>query len=206
MSIKKYSLLTIMLYLFAFLTPAFFTTTEQKITAVTMSYLSGAVALIILYLQQTEQLSFEKKSASWRAVMFFGLAGIFAAIVLQNLVLQVEQLFVPLSDSQNTQGIIETIRVQPLFSIAVALGAPVMEEFVFRRAFTGLLTNYLNVWLAFIISSCAFALIHQDGHLLVYFSLGMLFSLLYHRTGKIWTPILAHVGMNTLVVLGRIFL
>ena len=63
MSIKKYSLLTIMLYLFAFLTPAFFTTTEQKITAVTMSYLSGAVALIILYLQQTEQLSFEKKSA-----------------------------------------------------------------------------------------------------------------------------------------------
>ena len=138
--------------------------------------------------------------------MFFGLAGIFAAIVLQNLVLQVEQLFVPLSDSQNTQGIIETIRVQPLFSIAVELGAHVMEEFVFRRAFTGLLTNYLNVWLAFIISSCAFALIHQDGHLLVYFSLGMLFSLLYHRTGKIWTPIRAHVGMNTLVVLGIICL
>jgi len=59
----------------------------------------------------------------------------------------------------------------------------------------------MNTWLAFVISSLLFAIAHFDGHILLYFSLGMFFSLLYYVTGNIWTSIIAHAGMNALVVI-----
>lgn len=205
MSTKKYSVLTILFYAAAFFSPAFLPATNQ-VFATMIAYLLGAAVLIILYLQQNEWLSFERKESNWLKVIAFGLGGIFVAIFLQNIVLQIEQLFGQEVASENTQNIIQIVLQQPLFAIAVMIGGPIMEEFVFRRAITGFLEKYLNVWLAISISSFLFALIHQDGHLLLYFALGFFFSLLYYNTGKIWTSILAHVGMNTLVVIVNIFL
>ena len=199
MSIKKYSLLTIFCYAAAFLTPAFLPISIQ-VLATTILYLLGSIILIGLYVKQTEYLSFEKRDVNWLKIIGFGFGGIFAAIFLQNIVLQVEQLFGQELTSENTQNIIKVVLQQPLFAIAVMIGGPIMEEFVFRRAITGFLEKYINVWFAISISAFLFALIHQDGHLLLYFSLGFFFSFLYYHTGKIWTSVLAHVGMNTLVV------
>ncbi|OSP65982.1 hypothetical protein EFP6CTSP_04145 [Enterococcus faecium] len=56
-------------------------------------------------------------------------------------------------------------------------------------------------WVGAVISSLLFAFAHNDGHLLIYFFLGFFFSLEYKATGRIWTSMITHVGMNTLVVL-----
>ena len=81
-----------------------------------------------------------------------------------------------------------------------------MEEFVFRRAILLSLASKTPLWFAMCVSSLLFALIHFDGHLLLYTTLGLFFSFLYLKTGRIWTSIICHVGMNTLVVLLTIFL
>lgn len=75
-----------------------------------------------------------------------------------------------------------------------------MEEFVFRRALVGIIGKYTNVWIGVGISAMAFAFAHNDGHLLVYLFLGLFFSGLYAYTGSIWTSMITHVGMNSLVV------
>lgn len=201
MSTKKYSLLTIVLYSIVFITPAFFSLSGDPIIVTTILYFAGALLMLGLYFTQKELLSFESKENSWMRILLIGLASIYLSILLQNAVMQIEQFLGQSVGSENTQGILEIVKLQPLFIIAITIGAPVMEEFVFRRALPGLLELKMNTWLAFVISSLLFAIAHFDGHILLYFSLGMFFSLLYYVTGSIWTSIIAHAGMNALVVI-----
>ena len=205
MSIRKYSLFTIIIYAIAFFLPAFFPVTRQaQIT--TWSYLLGAVFLILLYLQQTKDLSFEKKKTPKGHIFIYGFVGIFAAIFLQNIAIQIEQIFGVVPGSENTENIVRIVLQHPLFAIAAMIGGPIMEEFVFRRALVGFFDSFSKAWIGVIVSSLLFALIHQDGHLLLYFSLGCFFCLLYMHTGKIWTSILTHAGMNSLVIIVQILL
>ncbi|MGX7197423.1 CPBP family intramembrane glutamic endopeptidase [Enterococcus olivae] len=205
MSIKKYSLLTIGIYAVAYYLPSIATDLDGQVILTTITYLLGAACLTGLYLKQKKKLSFETTQFSWILCLLLGFLGIFAAIYLQNIVLYIEQFLGQDITSANTSGAIQIILQQPLFMTAVMIGGPIMEEFVFRRALVGLMESSINVWLAIGISSVLFALIHQDGHLLLYFSLGFFFSSLYYLTGRIWTPILAHVGMNSLVVIVQLF-
>ena len=89
----------------------------------------------------------------------------------------------------------------PAFILATTIAGPIMEEFVFRRSILGIVEKYTNFWVGAVISSLLFAFAHNDGHLLIYFFLGFFFSLQYKTTGRIWTSMITHVGMNTLVVI-----
>ncbi|WP_267548719.1 CPBP family intramembrane metalloprotease [Enterococcus faecalis] len=40
----------------------------------------------------------------------------------------------------------------------------------------------------------------------LYFFMGFFFALLYKQTGKIWTSIIAHCGMNTIVIIVQLLL
>ncbi|HCO04648.1 MAG TPA: CPBP family intramembrane metalloprotease, partial [Enterococcus faecalis] len=40
----------------------------------------------------------------------------------------------------------------------------------------------------------------------VYFFMGFFFALLYKQTGKIWTSVIAHCGMNTIVIIVQLLL
>lgn len=204
MSLRKYSLATIAIYAIAFFSPAFFQTEKSQIAATTVAYLLGALSLIVLYEKQNQKLSFEKRNPSRRQIFLLGLAGIFVAIFLQNIVIQIEQWLGQTAGSENTETIIQLIMKQPLFVIAAMIAGPIMEEFVFRRAIVGFFDSFNKAWLGVLISSLLFALIHQDGHLLLYFSLGCFFCFLYMYTGSIWTSITTHAGMNTLVILVQI--
>ncbi|OJG58410.1 CAAX amino terminal protease [Enterococcus italicus DSM 15952] len=110
------------------------------------------------------------------------------------------------SSSQNTNTILSFIKSNYLFILAVSVGGPILEEFVFRRALIGLLETKIPLWFAVIVSSLVFAIIHDDGHILLYTALGLVFSMLYIKTGRIWTSIISHVGMNTLVVVVSLFM
>ncbi|NGW67999.1 CPBP family intramembrane metalloprotease, partial [Staphylococcus aureus] len=69
-----------------------------------------------------------------------------------------------------------------------------------------LIQPFTNFWIAATVSSAIFSLAHADGHFFVYFFMGFFFALLYKQTGKIWTSIIAHCGMNTIVIIVQLLL
>ena len=76
-----------------------------------------------------------------------------------------------------------------------------MEEFVFRKVVFGFLYDIIGGTGAGVISSLLFAFLHFDGHILIYSVIGLVLSYLYFRTKNIAAPIIAHVLMNTIVIL-----
>ncbi|EME7175479.1 CPBP family intramembrane metalloprotease [Enterococcus faecium] len=211
MSLKKYSFLSIFCYGLIFISPLILASiglvksTSELITATAVMYILGAVVLAIFYFKQREPLAIESavKKASVPKIVIYGLVGIFVALLLQSIAVMLESvLFGEATPSENTQNIIQMIMEAPAFILATTIaGGPIMEEFVFRRSILGIISRYSNFWVGAVISSLLFAFAHNDGHLLIYFFLGFFFSLEYKATGRIWTSMITHVGMNTLVVL-----
>ncbi|MCF8698248.1 CPBP family intramembrane metalloprotease, partial [Enterococcus faecium] len=178
--------------------------TSELITATAVMYILGAVVLAIFYFKQREPLAIESavKKASAPKIVIYGLVGIFVALILQSIAVMLESvLFGKATPSENTQNIIQMIMEAPAFILATTVAGPIMEEFVFRRSILGIISRYSNFGVGAVISSLLFAFAHNDGHLLIYFFLGFFFSLEYKATGRIWTSMITHVGMNTLVVL-----
>ncbi|MGC4655286.1 CPBP family intramembrane glutamic endopeptidase [Enterococcus faecium] len=210
MSLKKYSFLSIFCYGLIFISPLILASiglvksTSELITATAVMYILGAVVLSIFYFKQREPLAIESavKKASAPKIVIYGLVGIFVALILQSIAVMLESvLFGEATPSENTQNIIQMIMEAPAFILATTVAGPIMEEFVFRRSILGIISRYSNFWVGAVISSLLFAFAHNDGHLLIYFFLGFFFSLEYKATGRIWTSMITHVGMNTLVVL-----
>ncbi len=210
MSLKKYSFLSIFCYGLIFISPLILASiglvksTSELITATVVMYILGAVVLAIFYFKQREPLAIESavKKASVPKIVIYGLVGIFVALLLQSIAVMLESvLFGEATPSENTQNIIQMIMEAPAFILATTIAGPIMEEFVFRRSILGIISRYSNFWVGAVISSLLFAFAHNDGHLLIYFFLGFFFSLEYKATGRIWTSMITHVGMNTLVVL-----
>ena len=210
MSLKKYSFLSIFCYGLIFISPLILASiglvksTSELITATAVMYILGAVVLAIFYFKQREPLAIESavKKASAPKIVIDGLVGIFVALILQSIAVMLESvLFGKATPSENTQNIIQMIMEAPAFILATTVAGPIMEEFVFRRSILGIISRYSNFWVGAVISSLLFAFAHNDGHLLIYFFLGFFFSLEYKATGRIWTSMITHVGMNTLVVL-----
>ncbi|HAQ6422561.1 TPA: CPBP family intramembrane metalloprotease [Enterococcus faecium] len=210
MSLKKYSFLSIFCYGLIFISPLILASiglvksTSELITATAVMYILGAVVLAIFYFKQREPLAIESavKKASAPKIVIYGLVGIFVALILQSIAVMLESvLFGKATPSENAQNIIQMIMEAPAFILATTVAGPIMEEFVFRRSILGIISRYSNFWVGAVISSLLFAFAHNDGHLLIYFFLGFFFSLEYKATGRIWTSMITHVGMNTLVVL-----
>lgn len=210
MSLKKYSFLSIFCYGLIFISPLILASiglvksTSELITATAVMYILGAVVLAIFYFKQREPLAIESavKKASVPKIVIYGLVGIFVALLLQSIAVMLESvLFGEATPSENTQNIIQMIMEAPAFILATTIAGPIMEEFVFRRSILGIISRYSNFWVGAVISSLLFAFAHNDGHLLIYFFLGFFFSLEYKATGRIWTSMITHVGMNTLIVL-----
>lgn len=210
MFLKKYSFLSIFCYGLIFISPLILASiglvksTSELITATAVMYILGAVILAIFYFKQREPLAIESavKKASVPKIVIYGLVGIFVALILQSIAVMLESiLFGEATPSENTQNIIQMIMEAPAFILATTVAGPIMEEFVFRRSILGIISRYSNFWVGAVVSSLLFAFAHNDGHLLIYFFLGFFFSLEYKATGRIWTSMITHVGMNTLVVL-----
>ncbi|HFC9130462.1 TPA: lysostaphin resistance A-like protein [Enterococcus faecium] len=210
MSLKKYSFLSIFCYGLIFISPLILASiglvksTSELITATAVMYILGAVILAVFYFKQREPLAIESavKKASVPKIVIYGLVGIFVALILQSIAVMLESmLFGEATPSENTQNIIQMIMEAPAFILATTVAGPIMEEFVFRRSILGIISRYSNFWVGAVVSSLLFAFAHNDGHLLIYFFLGFFFSLEYKATGRIWTSMITHVGMNTLVVL-----
>jgi membrane protease YdiL (CAAX protease family) len=99
-----------------------------------------------------------------------------------------------------------------LFAVVLA---PAYEELLFRRVLFGRLWQAGRPWLGMLLSSLAFALVHEvpgtsaNGPWeiaqlwLVYGGMGAAFAWLYRRTGTLWAPITAH-ALNNAIALGAL--
>ena len=78
----------------------------------------------------------------------------------------------------------------------VGILAPIVEELMFRKIFIDRLTPYGSA-VAILFPSLIFGLFHGNLYQFFYaFALGMIFSYIYLRTGKIIYPILLHTFIN----------
>jgi membrane protease YdiL (CAAX protease family) len=81
--------------------------------------------------------------------------------------------------------------------IVVALGAPLIEELVYRGLILQALQSRLNDWLALLISSAWFALIHlQPVELPGLFAFALVLGICFQRTGRLGMSVMAHIGFN----------
>lgn len=93
--------------------------------------------------------------------------------------------------------ILEFTKIPYLYSlIAVAITPALTEEFIFRGVF---LTGYRNtkVWIAVLVSSILFGIIHSNITQLFYaITAGVFFAFLVNTTGSIWASVWSHFVIN----------
>lgn len=75
--------------------------------------------------------------------------------------------------------------------------APLVEEIVFRGALLCALQKSLNGWLAVLISSVLFALVHMNPVQMIYaFVLGVILCVLRLKSGSLWGCVAMHIAFN----------
>ncbi len=99
--------------------------------------------------------------------------------------------------SRHIYSLQPSILNQPELLIFVVLGAPFVEEFVYRGAILGLLRKYGDGFSIFI-SAFIFGLTHSNIEQFVYaFLIGLYFGFIVIKTKSLWTSIFLHALMNT---------
>ena len=79
----------------------------------------------------------------------------------------------------------------------VAVGAPLVEEFVYRGVILQSLEGRFNDTIALVVSAAFFGAIHlQPVEFPGLFLIGIVFGLCWQRSGRIACPILAHLAFN----------
>jgi membrane protease YdiL (CAAX protease family) len=78
----------------------------------------------------------------------------------------------------------------------VVILAPLVEEFVFRGVFLRWLNSKFNVYIAILVTSLIFGLLHDFGGIISAIIFGVCMSILYIKTNDIFVPISVHIGNN----------
>ncbi len=150
------------------------------------------------------------RPSTWGWMVLVGLATLAASTAIAWLGRQLGSEPVP-SNQAIIQGAFEQ---SPLFMyVFAALLAPAYEELLFRRVLFGRLWRAGRPWLGMVLSSVAFALIHELPGLsanswpatvqlwLTYGFMGAAFAWVYRRTGSLWAAIGAHALNNAVACL-----
>lgn len=161
--------------------------------------------IIILYFLRNDRNAesrFQGEPASVGASVGWAITGFLLAIFVQSIAANIEiNVFGIDPGSENTQMIVNVIRVSPMVIVVTSILGPILEEIIFRKILFGVLYTRTNFFIAALISSLIFSLLHgEPQHVLLYGSMGFTFAFLYVKTKRIIVPIFAHVAMNTMVV------
>ncbi|AVK64499.1 CPBP family intramembrane metalloprotease [Lactobacillus sp. CBA3606] len=167
----------------------------------TLDYLLGAIILGWLAWRTKTPNAVEQHPKNWVSTVLWGIIGVVLVLVGQVVILRLTQLLGQSTASANTNTLLTIGQKYPFFLLAVLVGAPIMEEIVFRKVIFGNLTTVTGTVGAAVISSLLFSFAHADGHLILYAFIGLLFCWLYRHTGRIQTSMIAHILMNVVAVL-----
>lgn len=213
MQLEKKSIYILITYIIVYLLPSFLNSffklsTTMIFNVQIIDYILGAIILSFLaFHNMPHNLPEQHQRSVWQTILW-GLLGFIVVIFLQSVILRLIAQMGGQTASQNTSSLLAIIKRYPLYTLAIVVGAPVMEEIVFRKVLFGNLATALHFMnpkvsqvVTALIASGLFAFAHADGHLILYGAIGLWFCWLYQHTGRIQTSMIAHILMNTLVVL-----
>lgn len=134
------------------------------------------------------------------------LAGIGLSCVLGFLMSYISYLFPKLmEDYNNTMDVTYNMGQIVLYILAGVIGAPLIEELVFRHFLAGNLSKGMPRIGAILISSFLFGLVHQHIVQQVYAAfLGLAMACVYFAYDSVWASIALHAGFNAVSLLSLI--
>lgn len=136
----------------------------------------------------------------WFSVIILAIAG---SQMLNDLILvfRLNEIFPYYSQMTD-----DTMTGQPVWLLFLTVGllAPAAEELIFRGLVFRRMKDFMNPRAAIILSALLFGIYHGNMIQFLYASLmGILLAVIYHRTGTLWTSILAHVVANLWSLFGN---
>ncbi|TDQ35230.1 CPBP family intramembrane glutamic endopeptidase [Aureibacillus halotolerans] len=185
-----------------------YVSSDAELTAYSLlitSVIGFIVTLLLLRKEREIGIWKRDRGASTGESILWIFLGVVLALTSQMIAAAIETYIfrVPVG-SENTAGLMNIYEAAPLFVLYMVFFAPVFEELIFRKIIFGQVYKKTNFFIAGIVSSLAFAVLHMDfTHLLIYTSMGFVFAFLYVRTQRIIIPILVHGLMNLFVVVGQ---
>lgn len=177
---------------------------EASVYGNILGFILGLIAVLLILKPEMKANQLRNASTIGETIMW-SILGVFMAFIAQTIASMIEiHVFGIKTTSENTQILMDITRSVPLFMILTALVAPILEEIVFRKVIFGVLYKRTNFIIAGLISALIFGFIHgEPKHILVYASMGFVFAFLYVKTKRIIVPIIAHMAMNTIVVIAQ---
>jgi uncharacterized protein len=178
--------------------------TARQLAASYWTIISFTVALIIVLLLLKTEMSM-RQDTSLSKTLLWSVFGVFLALAAQSIAAMIEMNLLGIEPgSQNTEFIVNLVKMTPWLIVVTSVIGPILEEIIFRKIIFGTLVPKVGFFLSAIISAIVFAVVHLDfSHLLIYTAMGLVFAYLYSKTKQILVPIVAHVMMNTIVVLSQ---
>ncbi|MEJ9231059.1 CPBP family intramembrane metalloprotease [Peribacillus butanolivorans] len=179
---------------------------ELKVKAaaywIVFSFLAALSLILILMRKDMRERIDTRNQASIPTSILWAIAGVFLALIAQSLAGSIEQMLGVKSESENTQNLISLIYEVPMVIFVTSVIGPILEEILFRKIIFGSLNKRFNFFISALISSVIFGLAHGElEHLLLYTAMGFTFAFLYAKTGRILVSMVAHIAMNTLVII-----
>ena len=173
-------------------------------------FISMGIALILSLILVSRDPNFWKiykgSKSSIPVSILWGIIGFFMVFVGQSIGAMIENALGIKQGSENTADLLSIANVAPIAVIAIAFFGPILEEFVFRRVIFGSLVQTTNFWVAALVSSIVFALIHLDfSHIIIYAISGFIFAFLYYKTKRIITSIIAHMMLKGFVTVVQFY-
>ncbi|WP_164670255.1 CPBP family intramembrane glutamic endopeptidase [Virgibacillus doumboii] len=176
---------------------------QEAIVSWTITSFILGLAVILLLMRPDMKTPLHRDASSAGMMVLWVVVGLFMAYFAQGIAVTIEtNVFGIEPGSENTQTIVDISRSAPIFMIVPALIAPIMEELIFRKIIFGSIYKRTNFFIAAILSSIIFGIIHLEPvHILIYTAMGFVFAFLYVQTKRIIVPIIVHMLMNSIVVI-----
>ena len=94
-----------------------------------------------------------------------------------------------------------------IYLIASSIGAPVMEELIYRGVLIGFLKKYCNINAVIIVSSLIFGILHFTSIAVIFNAtlMGLAFSYMYVKTDNLAFSMMMHGILNCVVILKSCF-
>ncbi len=140
-------------------------------------------------------LSFNKKPLVLGACAFLGIFGQIAILFILNII-PFPESWTKLLEENNSQITNSSAFMQ---IIAVAIMAPLAEEIVFRAGIQGSLKQGMPRWVAIVIASLIFGVMHGNPIGIIYASaLGILMGWIYSKFNSIIPSMVFHLAFNSM--------
>ncbi len=189
-------------------------TNEAGIISNFIIYMIGIVVLVILSIQvlKADYASLNKKLLPILSMLGMGylfmIGGNIISGALSEILSKLLNHTADTSVNQESINAMLTSSLAPLMIFVAVVGAPIVEELVFRKAFFSLIKNQ---WTALVVSSLVFSLMHILGettfagfliNLIVYGTSGVALGFVYiYYKRNIYAPIFVHALSNLVSVL-----